>query len=412
MERDYYKTPKSTRVMRFFWNAAGGDRYLLEKSTHSDHIKYMCLGGIIFATGLMAALAGGYAFYTIFGERGAANSTDFDTSAAFLSVVFGIFWGLMIFNLDRFIVSSTGTGDGTEAITWDELKGAIPRIVLGSIIALTISKPVEIRMFKTEIDIRLRERQIEQQTEYQAKIDKTYREREALIKADYEEINRQRADLLSRLDEYDKKYLTEMTQGQGGRGRGEGPMALSLREQRDRLKAELDRFDADHKGQVDVLIQREVALRASKEGERNKNETIANGLDGLLERIKLAHEVAGFWISLFVTFLFLAIELTPIFFKLMLIKSPYDYLKENVGELIKAEQGILIEYNYHKDKTGQERDLVVHIDKEKILLEKKELQAAQKRLTQYAIEKYEQEMRRRIDSDPEKFIKVTEVESH
>ncbi len=290
--------------MRFFWNAAGGDRYLLEKSTHSDHIKYMCLGGIIFATGLMAALAGGYAFYTIFGERGAANSTDFDTSAAFLSVVFGIFWGLMIFNLDRFIVSSTGTGDGTEAITWDELKGAIPRIVLGSIIALTISKPVEIRMFKTEIDIRLRERQIEQQTEYQAKIDKTYREREALIKADYEEINRQRADLLSRLDEYDKKYLTEMTQGQGGRGRGEGPMALSLREQRDRLKAELDRFDADHKGQVDVLIQREVALRASKEGERNKNETIANGLDGLLERIKLAHEVAGFWISLFVTFLF------------------------------------------------------------------------------------------------------------
>ncbi len=96
----------------------------------------------------------------------------------------------------------------------------------------------------------------------------------------------------------------------------------------------------------------------------------------------------------------------------MLIKSPYDYLKENVGELIKAEQGILIEYNYHKDKTGQERDLVVHIDKEKILLEKKELQAAQKRLTQYAIEKYEQEMRRRIDSDPEKFIKVTEVESH
>ena len=36
----------------------------------------------------------------------------------------------------------------------------------------------------------------------------------------------------------------------------------------------------------------------------------------------------------------MAIELTPVFFKLMLIKSPYDYLAENRDEPIKAEKGM------------------------------------------------------------------------
>ena len=69
MKRDYYELPKSGTIMRLLWKCAGGDRYLLERSTYSDQIKYMCLGGIVFATGAMAGLAGGYAFYTIFSPK-------------------------------------------------------------------------------------------------------------------------------------------------------------------------------------------------------------------------------------------------------------------------------------------------------------------------------------------------------
>ena len=65
-----------------------------------------------------------------------------------MSIFFGVIWGLIIFNIDRFIVASTGKGDGTEAITSGEIKAAIPRILMGMIIAITISKPVEIRCFK------------------------------------------------------------------------------------------------------------------------------------------------------------------------------------------------------------------------------------------------------------------------
>lgn len=104
----------------------------------------------------------------------------------------------------------------------------------------------------------------------------------------------------------------------------------------------------------------------------------------------------------------MAIEMTPIFFKLMLVKSPYDFLKENVEEIMKAEQGIHIEYNYHKDKEGQERDLVTHLHKEKLLVEKKSLQKVQEELTEYAISKYREEMKKKIDANPEQFIKVQE----
>jgi hypothetical protein len=102
----------------------------------------------------------------------------------------------------------------------------------------------------------------------------------------------------------------------------------------------------------------------------------------------------------------MAIEMTPIFFKLMLVKSPYDFLKENIDELMKAEQGIHIEYNYHQDKEGQERDLVTHLHKDKLLIEKKALQKVQEELTEYAISKYREDMKRKIDQNPEMFVKV------
>ena len=129
MTRDFYTSPKSTRIMRLFWKAAGADRYILERTTYSDQVKYLCLGGIIVATGLMAGIAGGYGFYTIFEPKGnalnsfktagdiAGSYDPIDVGTMIKSIVFGIIWGLIIFNIDRFIISSTGKGDGTEAIT-------------------------------------------------------------------------------------------------------------------------------------------------------------------------------------------------------------------------------------------------------------------------------------------------------
>lgn len=394
--------------MRFLWSASGGDRYILERATYSDQVKYMCLGGIIAATGLMAGIAGGYAFYTIFEPRGSALENVFSPSVAIISVLFGCVWGLMIFNLDRFIVSSTGKGDGTEAITWEEFKGAIPRIVMGAIIALTISKPVEIRMFKTEIDVELHKAQMEKQREYLSQIDSIYAGR-------IESENKKIAVWQGEIDKKENDYTTavndfnqELSEKPGGSTSGYGPDAKKKEAIMGDRKTDLVSMRAKNEPLLKEGYENLKKFEAQKQKEIENGEVVSAGLDGLLERIKLAHKIAGFWISLFITLLFMAIELTPIFFKLMLVKSPYDFLKDNVEELMKAEQGIHIEYNYHKDKEGQERDLITHLNKEKLIIEKKELHDVQKRLTQYAISKYEDEMKKKIDSNPEQFVKVQE----
>lgn len=409
MKKDYNKTERAGYIVRFLWKAAGGDRYLLERATYSDRVKYVCLGGIVFATGAMAGLAGGYAFYTIFEPRGSAIDDAISFPTVLASLAFGMVWGLMIFNIDRFIVTSTGKGDGTEAITWEELKGALPRIIMGAIIALTISKPVEIRMFKTEIDIKLREKQLEQQTAYQSKVDSVYIDRERKLEQDFAGIEVQRKQLLARIMDYEDQYKKETAQGQGGRIQGEGPVAKALKREQEKLEGELQRFDELHSAELTDLNKRKQELRASKEKERNNNEKIANGLDGLLERIKLAHEIAGTVITLFITLLFMAIELTPVFFKLMLTKTPYDYLVENRDELLKAENGIEVRYDYYKDKQGLERHLIINHQAERVVHEKIMVTDIQKELTVYAVRKYKEREMEKIDGDLESYIQSIQV---
>lgn len=410
MTRDYYQLPKSSSVMRFLWKCAGGDRYLLERATYSDQIKYMCLGGIVFATGALAGIAGGYAFYTIFEPRGSAIENPIDTQTVFTAIFFGIIWGLMIFNIDRFIVTSTGKGDGTEAITMGELKSALPRILMGMIIAMTISKPVEIRMFKTEIDIKLREKQLEQQAEYQKKVDKTYSDREKLLTADFGKIAEERNSLNVRIKVAEQAYTDNLMGKAVGIVGGNGPLSKALKSQLDDLTNQLAVFDSQNGKDLKELNKRKEALRIEKEIARADNTKIANGLDGLLERIKIAHEVAGFWISLFITLLFMAIELTPIFFKLMLTKTTYDYLAENRDELIKAEYGIEVKYDYYKDKQGVEKHLTVNHEAERLIFEKIEVTKIQKELTEYAVLKYKEREMKKIDENLDEYIKTIKTD--
>ena len=79
----------------------------------------------------------------------------------FGTVILGIIWGIIIFNLDRFIVSSTGKGDGTDSISWKEFIQAFPRIIIAIVLGFAISAPLEIRILQTEIDAKLKTKQDE-----------------------------------------------------------------------------------------------------------------------------------------------------------------------------------------------------------------------------------------------------------
>lgn len=426
MNKSYYNTPKPGRLMKMLWNAAGADHYILERSTYSDHIKYACLGGIVVATGLMASMAGGYAFYIVFGQKTAnlaqgteatIEATSSQPLAVILSMLFGLIWGLIIFNIDRFIVASTGKGDGSEAITIGEIKTAIPRILMGIIIAITISKPVELRMFQQEIEVELNSRRIQEVQNKKNSINALYDGDMEIIE---EEIFRLREDI----NKYEKirkekedDYKDEIS-GEGSvAGRGIGPIA------REKMKAlEIARKEYDSvKGinLADIEIQQ---LKLSETDSIRKRqianaEISAKSLDGLMARLKIVDELAKGkdedgnvneeatpWIIIFITLLFMAIELTPIFFKMMLIKSPYDYLEDNIKALQRADLGIEVKYDFYKDREGVQRNLVIYHQANKLLQEKIKLAQTQTELNDFIIDKWKDEEKKNISKNPNDFI--------
>ena len=88
----------------------------------------------------------------------------------------------------------------------------------------------------------------------------------------------------------------------------------------------------------------------------------------------------------------------------MLIKSPYDYMSDNYKQLELAENGIYVEEDYYEDKEGIQRELVRYLAAEKHINEKKEFLDSQLRITKYAIEKFEEQEKKKIDENPEDFI--------
>ncbi len=122
------------KTMRnFLWFCSGANSSMLKRCP-TDSDKYAGIGATVLFTAIMAFLSGSYAFYTIFGQVVA-------------SVFFGFIWALMIFNLDRFIVSSIRK----EGDLKKEIKMALPRIALAVLIAIVISKPLELRILNSKI---------------------------------------------------------------------------------------------------------------------------------------------------------------------------------------------------------------------------------------------------------------------
>ena len=426
MNKSYYNTPKPGLITRMLWKAAGADRYILERSTFSDHIKYACLGGIVVATGLMAALAGGYAFYIIFGQQTAnlAQGTEATIQAAssqtlsiIFSLVFGLIWGLIIFNIDRFIVASTGKGDGSEAITLSEIKTAIPRILMGIIIAITISKPVELRMFQQEIEVELNSKRIKEVDKQKKEVTKLYEGDLELIQ---EEVTRLREDInrYQIIRQEKLNIFNEEMNGSGSvAGQGYGPRAKKKEQELELAKREYDSVRNINLAKIDIQNIKFSKTDSIMKKKIASAEISANSLDGLMARLKIVDDLARGkdedgnvnedatpWIIIFITLLFMAIELTPIFFKMMLIKSPYDYLEDNIKALQRAELGIEVKYDYYEDREGVQRNHVIHHQADKLLAEKIKLAQTQTELNDFIIEKWKDQEKKNISKNPGDFI--------
>lgn len=346
--------PSPSAFTRFLWFCAGADGSILKRCPQSDWIKYQGIGGIVFATAMLAFVSASYAFYTVFSPKtdtALQATAHFETAAA--STVAGVLWALVIFNIDRFIVSSTGKGDGTEKITFQEFVQSMPRLLMAGIIGVCISAPLEIRILKPEIDAQL---ELEQ-NEYLRKLNE---HSEGLIQARKEELiskadkaqqyltNRSEYFEKRRLEIQEQRHLLELeAEGKSTKGvAGRGPAWRDKKENLDKMEEELTHDRQTYKEKADVIaadisgFNKQLGQLAEElQAAKASNLAQSRHLDGLMKRIHISHSIGGL-VPWAILLLLLAVETGPIFFKMMLVRSTYDYLSENARRLAVARAGI------------------------------------------------------------------------
>ncbi|MEM6806305.1 MAG: DUF4407 domain-containing protein, partial [Bacteroidota bacterium] len=141
------------KFKRFFFACAGAYVRILEV-TPSEHTKYVGIGATIFLTACLAVISGSFAIYTL-------------VENALVAFMFGLLWGALIFNLDRYIVSSIRK----EGRPWFEIGLALPRLILAVLISVVITKPIEVELFNNQINSELFAYTADLEREAEAKLD-------------------------------------------------------------------------------------------------------------------------------------------------------------------------------------------------------------------------------------------------
>lgn len=299
------------KLKYFFWLCAGAHIALLRKC-ESESSKYVGIGATILFTGVFAALAATYALFTVFDNAWIAGAT-------------GLVWGLMIFNLDRYIVSSMRK----EGISRRELVTALPRIILAVIISLVIAKPLEMKIFEKEIqaEIVMMEQQTYARQESETRL-RFKQEQESLIG----EIERLKSEVKAKEQQRDEldRLAREEADGTGGsKLRNAGPIYRLKKADADKAAQELQALAHVN----DQLIREKLLAREGLDQnlkqeltklEQPKLNGPASRMEALSRITTTSHAI--WWANWFIILLFMAVETAPVFVKLISPQGPYDHL--------------------------------------------------------------------------------------
>nr|WP_315214867.1 DUF4407 domain-containing protein [uncultured Flavobacterium sp.] len=305
-------------LKQFFILCSGADKNLLEGCSEGEQTKYVGIGATVFFTAVMAFIASSYALFTVFDDVVPA-------------ILFGIVWSLLIFNLDRFIVSTIRKRDNL----WSEFLQATPRIILAIIIAIVISKPLEIKIFEKEINTVLLK-------EKNAMALNNKKEVANYFKSDLDKNKTEIASLKAEINKKEKEvntlYETYITEAEGTAGTkklGKGPVFKEKIAKHNLAKKELDTLQKNNLAKIAEKEKNTKTLQTDLDKKITETQPIIDGFDGLMARINALNKLP--WLpSFFIMLLFLAIETSPIIAKLLSPKGEYDYKSEDLETALKA----------------------------------------------------------------------------
>lgn len=317
---------------RFFWFCSGAHISTLEKHS-TEQNKYVGIGATIFFTGLFAALSGGYAMYFVF----AGNPI-----APLLAILFGIIWGLAIFNMDRYIVSSINKS-GTMG---RQLLQATPRILLAIMIGIVISRPLELKIFNKEIKERLKLSYLNGQRSKIDTLNAAFSNKYKIEIGNLSGLKAQRDSLTKAIKVESQQLNFEIFGNKTAETSGITGYGTYAKRKEEALKSKnilLDTLNAHiAKGELFVADRKQFdGLMSEKLYTSDQLDSLAN-VAGFADRNwalgQLHYSANGKYDSstamaiTFIGLLFIFFECLPVFVKLMSARGPYDHSISNIEE--------------------------------------------------------------------------------
>ena len=310
-------------IRKFFWMCTGTPVEVIEKYP-TEHNKFIGIGATIFFTALFAAISGGYALYYVFAGA---------PLAIFFAVIFGILWGLAIFNLDRYIVSSINkTSKGLR-----QFYQASPRLIFAILIAIVIARPLELKIFDKEIKGVLKSRYLKEQQGNITRVSAAFADKYALefsriekLQKEYDSISKEVGGLREELKKEVFGDKTSTTSGIVGFGTyaKEKQAVIDIKQRREQYLAaqlaELESFinrQKELEGINDQMMLTDslMNVRVSYAGFADRNWALGQLTEGG-DDVNNASANA----VLFITLLFVAFECAPILVKLLSDVGPSD----------------------------------------------------------------------------------------
>jgi hypothetical protein len=339
-------------LKRFFLICSGADVGILRRPECSiERNKYVGIGATIFSTALLASFSGGYALFTAF------NSVPW-------AILFGLAWGAIIFNLDRYIVSTIRKRltppDLTfkQSLQWrlNEFARYAPRLMLAIFISIIITRPIELKLFDTEI-----------KKEMLRETSNDLAEMKGMLNEEFPDIDRLTTENTSLRQEIEAKekevkalYELALAEGMGEHrgnttGRvGKGKFYEERMAAYKRGEGELERLIKTNEAKIAL---NEASLsdlrRRQAERERERQPTIEQ--NGLVARLKTLNDLSEKnkpieLASWFLIFLFIMLETAPIIVKILSDRGPYDDIYETLEhQVASAEEKKIFEIDTELD---------------------------------------------------------------
>ncbi len=327
-------------LMNFFLFCSAADKNILQRCPSSEQNKYASIGATVFFTGVLASLSGGYALYTIFHNIP-------------LAIALGLFWGSLVFNLDRFIVS-TIKKSGQK---YGQFKQVIPRLLLAVFLAIVISKPLELKIFEQEIDEQMHYTGLRKMEE----IDALYEQKITVKAAEILKLNTKTEEHLAQREKYYEEYKCECEGSCGTGSRGVG--SECKRKQDKYLKTDKEYLEAKAQNESQVKsIQLEVQ-KLKVEKEKYKTQLTGSFANGLMARLNALHELPS-GPSLAIVLLLICIEIAPIFAKLLSPFGPYDHLLKTIEYDYEIEE--ISSISLRNQKLNNHLTLIASVEQEKV----------------------------------------------